>query len=192
MHGASVVVPFLISPPICLHSWSRSVPPIRPVFGDVIYQPANHYNTLQLGYFHANYQLGMDLCSQESLVSKASGLRTLENTTTSFVPFNLPDGNQFSVDDLKINDFYQVVPKIRDPHQHFFALLGWAGCVVFAAKYAGDEGRSLYQKARNGLSCIHHVDFGGIEAAITILREIDAINPVVLADNIIRRQRINV
>jgi len=42
------------------------------------------------------------------------------------------------------------------------------------------------------MSSIHHVDFGGVENTMAILKEIDAKVPWMLADNIIQRQRTNV
>ena len=166
------------------------VTPLRPVFGEVIYQPANHYNTLQLGHFHARYQIGMDVSSRET--TGDSGPRAMEDSQRKFLAFNLPDETRFSIDDLKISNFLQVTSKIRDSYQLFFAILGWAGYTIYCAKYAEDEGRKLYQKARDALSCVRHVDFGGIENTIAILKEIDAKSPWMLADHIIQRQRTNV
>jgi len=172
-----------------LGSQPSPVAPIRPVFGEVIYRPANHYNTLQLGYFHAKFQLGMDFSSRDS--TRDSGLKIMEDCQAGFLAFSLPDGGRFSIDGLKIFNFLQVIPKIRDSYQLFFAVLGWAGCVIHCTQYAEDEGRKLYQKARDALSCVRHVDFGGVGNTIAILKEIDADSPWGLVDNIIQRQRTN-
>jgi hypothetical protein len=71
-------------------------------------------------------------------------------------------------------------------------MLGWAAALVHAMPHADDGGQSLYQKARNALFTVHHVDFGGTENAIAILREIDANCPWVLADAILQRQRTSI
>ena len=135
----------------------------------------------------------MDFVSRDSEVTRNSGLEILKHCEEEFIPFNLPDGTQFSVDDFKIPHVIQVIGKIRDSYQMFFAALGLAASLIFSAKFAEDEGRNnLYLTAWRALSSIHHVDFGGVDNTMAILKEIDAKVPWMLADNIIQRQRTNV
>jgi len=110
----------------------------------------------------------------------------------TFVPFTLPDGNQFSLETLKNPDLGIVFGKIRDSCQFFFAILGWAGFSLYISKYAADGGANFNQETLKALSLVRHVDFGGIENAVAILKEIDPASAIALADNIMQRQRMNV
>jgi hypothetical protein len=157
-----------------------------------MYRPADHYNFLALGHFHAHYGLGMDFSSRDSDVAKNAGRHIIEYCEREFHPFTLPNGARISIDDLKTPNFFDVSQKIHDPLQNFFAMLGWAAASVHAAPKALDGGECLFQKARNALFTVHNVDFGGVENAIAILREIDANFPWALADAILQRQRTSI